>query len=122
MGIVFIIVISGIGLAYVLYMKKTDLPGIISQRLGAVYKLVFNKYYVDEIYNFLIVQPLKNISNFVLWKFIDVKIIDGAVNGTGFLVRSTSRVLRGIQTGFVQNYALVFVLGVIALLFYVVFI
>jgi NADH-quinone oxidoreductase subunit L len=122
MGIVFIIVISGIGLAYVLYMKKTDLPGIISQRLGVIYKLVFNKYYVDEIYNFLIVQPLKNISNIVLWKFIDVKIIDGAVNGTGFLVRSTSRVLRGIQTGFVQNYALVFVFGVIALILYVVFI
>ena len=54
-------------------------------------------------------------------KFIDVKIIDGAVNGTGFLVRGTSRIIRVVQTGFVQNYALVFVMGVIVFILYVVF-
>ena len=122
MGIVFVIVLLGIGTAYLFYIKKTNLPGIISGRFKIIYKLVLNKYYVDEIYNYLIVQPIKNISDFLLWKFIDEKIIDGAVNGTGNIVRFTSRKIRGIQTGFVQNYALVFVFGVILLLFYLVFI
>ena len=116
MVIVFAIVILGIGLAYLLYLKKTDLPKLISQRLGLVYRLVFNKYYVDELYNFAIVQPLKNLSDSVLWQFVDVKIVDGTVNGSGILVRRAGSILRTLQTGLVQNYALVFVLGVVLLL------
>ncbi|HDL17865.1 MAG TPA: NADH-quinone oxidoreductase subunit L [Bacteroidetes bacterium] len=122
MGIVFAIVLLGIGLAYLMYIKKTDLPGLVSRRIKPVYQLVFNKYYVDEIYNALVVQPIKNVSDYLLWKFVDVKLIDGTVNGTGYLVRFAGRSLRTIQTGFVQNYALVFILGVVLLLLYVVFI
>ena len=121
MGIVLLISFVSIGFAYLLYVKKTDIPDSIANRLGLIYKAVFNKYYVDELYDFLIVRPIHKLSDLVLWKVVDVKIVDGAVNGTGFLVRTTSKYLRNIQTGFVQNYALVFVLGVVVILFFIIF-
>ena len=121
MGITLAIVLLGIGIAYLFYIKRPELPQLVTSRIRLLYQLVFNKYYVDEIYDFLIVRPIKNLSESVLWKFIDVKIIDGAVNGTGMLVRGTGRAVRVIQTGFVQNYALVFVLGLIIALYVILF-
>jgi len=121
MGIVLLISFVSIGFAYLLYVKKTALPDRIAKRLGLIHKAVFNKYYVDELYDFLIVRPIHKLSDLFLWKIVDVKIVDGAVNGTGFLVRTTSKYLRNIQTGFVQNYALVFVLGVVVILFFIIF-
>lgn len=121
MGIVLLISIASIGFAYLLYVKKPELPVTLAKKFGVVYKAVFNKYYVDEIYDFLVVRPIHKISDFLLWKFVDVKIVDGAVNGTGILVRTAGKHLRNIQTGFVQNYALVFVLGVVAILFFIIF-
>jgi NADH-quinone oxidoreductase subunit L len=121
MGIVLLISFASIGFAYLLYVKKTDTPDSLAKRLGLIYKAVFNKYYVDELYDFLVVRPIHKLSDLVLWKVVDVKIVDGAVNGTGFLIRTTGKYLRNIQTGFVQNYALVFVLGVVTILFFIIF-
>ncbi|HDZ11095.1 MAG TPA: NADH-quinone oxidoreductase subunit L, partial [Bacteroidetes bacterium] len=121
MGLTFVIVLVGIGFAYLMYLKRPELPGIWTKKINYVYQLVFNKYYVDEIYETLIVNPMAAISESFLWKFVDVKIIDGFINGTGNVVRGTGRVVRKWQTGFVQNYALSFVIGVVILVFYIVF-
>jgi NADH-quinone oxidoreductase subunit L len=120
MGIVLAIVLLGIGLAYLIYVKRPELPAQVTARIRGLYQLVFNKYYVDEIYDFLFVRPIHRLSESFLWKVVDVLFIDGTVNGTGNLVRATGRVLRGVQTGFVQNYALVFVLGVLIILLWIV--
>lgn len=121
MALTFVIVLVGIGFAYLMYLKKPDLPKIWAKKISYVYELVFNKYYVDEIYETLIVNPIAAISDSFLWKIVDVKIIDGIVNGTGNIVRGTGRTVRRWQTGFVQNYALSFVIGVVILVFYIIF-
>jgi len=121
MTLTLVIVLVGIGFAYLMYLKKPELPKIWAQKIKYVYELVFSKYYVDEIYETLIVNPIAAISDSFLWKIVDVKIIDGIVNGTGNVVRGTGRVVRRWQTGFVQNYALSFVFGVVILVFYIIF-
>ena len=121
MTITFLIVLIGIGFAYLMYLKKPDLPKVFAQKIKYVYELVYNKYYVDEIYETLIVNPIAAISDSFLWRFVDVKIIDGLVNSTGNFFRSSGRVVRKWQTGFVQNYALSFVIGVVILVFYLLF-
>lgn len=121
MAIVFGVVLFSLWLAYRMYVQNPKLPEQITQKIKALHQLVFNKYYIDELYDFLFVRPIQRLSDTVLWRFVDEKIIDGAVNGTGNAARSGGRVLSVIQTGLVQNYALFFVFGVLVLLYYVIF-
>ena len=79
-------------------------------------KLLWNKYYVDEVYRFLFVSSTYKISESFLWKIFDVKFIDGIVNGTASFVSMLSGQLRKIQVGVAQSYAAVFVVGIIVLL------
>jgi NADH-quinone oxidoreductase subunit L len=81
-----------------------------------VYTLLLNKYYVDEIYDAVIVQPIKGMSTVLLWKGIDGGLIDGTVNGAGGLVRASSRSLRRLQTGSIRAYAASLFLGVVVIL------
>jgi NADH-quinone oxidoreductase subunit L len=74
------------------------------------YQLLLNKYYVDEIYNFVFVTGGKAIADF-FWKVLDVGVIDGFVNGVGSLSRGLGGVFRSVQTGYVRNYALSLLLG-----------
>ncbi|MDR4498888.1 MAG: NADH-quinone oxidoreductase subunit L [Candidatus Scalindua sp.] len=110
MGLSTGIAIVGIMLAYILYCKKPDLPAQIAGRFKFVYNILLNKYYVDEIYDATIVNPTIK-SSFFLWRWIDVRIIDGFVNGVARFVELKSEVLRLFQTGFVRNYALSMLLG-----------
>lgn len=117
MGIVFLIVVASIGFAYLFYMKKPGLPAMMATKWRGFYNLVFNKYYIDEIYDFMIVRPIHSFSESFLWRFFDVMVVDGIVNGIGNIIRYSAGKLRTVQTGFVQNYALVFVVGVVLMLF-----
>ena len=74
-----------------------------------------DKFRVDEAYNFLIVRPFAGLAR-ILWKVVDVLIIDGVLNAGAFLVELAGDVLRFLQTGNVRNYALTFFLGVIGLM------
>jgi NADH-quinone oxidoreductase subunit L len=76
------------------------------------------KYFIDEIYDAVIVQPIKRISTGALWKGVDAALIDGLVNGAGLIVRGWSAVLRRMQTGSVRAYAMSFFAGVVAILGY----
>ena len=78
-----------------------------------------NKYYVDEIYHSSIVRPLVGISLF-FWKVFDVVVIDGLANGLAYMIKSFSSGGRKIQTGYLRNYLLIFVFGVIIILAYLV--
>ena len=113
-----IVGIAGIALAWVKYRDWTPL----TQPRSAIHKLAADKFYVDEIYNAVFVQPIKNISQFVLWRGMDVSIIDGFVNGVAFVVRTVGGSLRRFQTGVVQSYILSMVIGIIIFLAYYLFI
>jgi NADH-quinone oxidoreductase subunit L len=95
----------GASLAYLLYVLRPELPGRISSAASALYSILTNKYYVDEIYDAILVHPIVVTSRELLWKFVDVLIIDGLVNGIGQAVRSSADALRQIQTGYVRMYA-----------------
>jgi NADH-quinone oxidoreductase subunit L len=103
---------AGIYTAYKCYIRQPDLPSKVAEKFRLAYKLVYHKYYVDEIYDATIVEPIKAGSDF-LWTGVDDKVVDGAVNGSAGTVAWLSAHLRKLETGFVQNYALAILLGVV---------
>jgi NADH-quinone oxidoreductase subunit L len=105
--------LSGIGLAYFLYVKRADLPGKLAQQFSAAHRILFNKYYVDELYGFLIVRPSLWIASNVLVGITDTKVIEAVVNGVPGAIGGFSRRLRKIQTGFLQHYATIMAMGVL---------
>lgn len=114
-----IVGVLAIALAYVMYLKKTDLPQILASKFTKLYKLSFNKWYFDEIYQVALVEPTKKIGSF-FWKKIDVKIIDGIPNGFAALSVFFSAKVSKLQTGLIFNYALWMVLGVILMVFFLI--
>ena len=78
-------------------------------------KILYRKYYVDELYDRIVVQPVLRGSRFA-WRVIDDTIIDGAVNAAGYLGRAVGWVGSLFQTGQVNTYAFVFTLGVLLIL------
>jgi NADH-quinone oxidoreductase subunit L len=105
------VALVGIFLAYKMYIKQPELPEKVTEKVPGLYDLIYNKYYVDELYDATVVEPIKN-GSVVLWKEADSKIIDGAVNGTASFVEKLSAVIRKLETGYVQNYALGILIGV----------
>jgi NADH-quinone oxidoreductase subunit L len=81
-------------------------------------KLLEQKYRVDEIYDAVVVRPVKELSTSVLWKVIDVRIIDGLVNGTGGFTAGLGRVIRRVQSGLAREYVAVVVLGAVVIIGY----
>ena len=113
------IALCGIGLAYYLYSVRTEKPKQIAEAMPGLYDAVLNKYYVDEIYDFLFVRRIVNGSVW-LWQAFDAMFIDGAVNGVAALVRGTGDAVRRVQTGVVGNYAFSFLLGAIFIVGYII--
>ncbi|MFQ5432949.1 MAG: NADH-quinone oxidoreductase subunit L, partial [Nitrospinota bacterium] len=97
---------AGIAVAWYFYIKKPKLADKAQRQFAGIHKIIYNKYYVDEIYNFLITNPIVTVSRAVLYKIVDVKIIDAMVNDTASFFISLSRFVKGVQTGFVRDYAL----------------
>jgi len=90
----------------------------LKNRYRALYTTLLNKYWVDEIYDTLFVQPIKIISTYLLWKFCDAFLIDGAVNGTGQVIARTGGVLRRLQSGSTRSYATWILFGAVIVVFY----
>jgi len=114
-----ILVAVAIYLAYYFYNKQTEAATSMKQRFSAVHHLLLNKYFVDEIYGAAIVRPLVYFSLF-LWRFIDVVLIDGLLDGLARLCRDASDLLRYSQSGQLRTYATIFVFGVLIVLAYFV--
>ena len=113
-----IVALIGILIATRYYKQRTTLVEK-ERKLGGLYKLSFNKFYVDEIYDATVVQPTYVVSDSFLYKIVDVKVIDGIVNGLASTAGALSSVFRKLQTGFVQNYAVMIVIGIVVLIGYV---
>jgi len=110
------IAVIGIVVGLLLYVRRPELPSRITARLGGLYRVVANKYYVDEAYFTVIVRPIQNVSRAFLWKIVDVRIIDFLVNLVGIMSKAVSHFVRLMQTGYVQFYAAVILVGVVILL------
>ena len=108
---------AGAALAWLFYVRRPELPGELAGRFRALHALLAGKYWVDELYDALVVRPYVRLSD-ALWRFVDQGLIDGAVNGTAAFVVVNGQLWRLVQTGNVQHYALVFVGGAAAVLLY----
>jgi NADH-quinone oxidoreductase subunit L len=111
-----LIAIGGIFIAMYFWLKRPDAAAAMASRFAPIYRLLYNKYYVDEIYDAVIVQPIKKISESVLWKGFDAGLIDGIVNGVGHVVSTVSGVARRLQTGSIRTYAASLILGSVLIL------
>ena len=118
MGLSTAVALSGIGIAAFFFLFNRRAADKVAESFAALRTLLSNKYYVDEIYDATIVQPLKLLSEFGLWKIVDAKIIDGTVNGTAGAVGLLSSGMRRAQTGSVRAYAASLVFGVVLVLGY----
>ncbi|UCH09661.1 MAG: NADH-quinone oxidoreductase subunit L [Fidelibacterota bacterium] len=117
MAVSILIVLAGLYYAYRIYVRRPSLAEDLAQRLKPAYKLSFNKYYIDEVYDHLIVQPFTALASFS-WKWFDVQVVDGTVNESGRSIGRLSALIRRIQNGFIQHYASIILLGVIFILLY----
>ena len=116
MGLATAAALATIFFAYMVYMKNRILPEANDSKLTGIKKLIYNKYYIDEIYEALIRKPLDALSE--VFKYIDTKVIDSVVDGVGTTVTGMSSLVRKVQTGHIGFYIFGMVLGIIAILFY----
>ncbi len=114
-----IVGVVAIALAYIFYLKKTELPKKLAEVAKPLYKLSLNKWYFDEIYEAALVRPTKKLGDF-LWRVIDVKFVDGIPNSAAAFCRMMSTRVSKLQTGYLYNYSLWMILGVIAITFFLI--
>jgi len=114
-----VIALIGIYIAHLFYIKKPELPKQFVERFSRLYRTVHNKYFVDEIYFTLFVRSLLGVGRFLL-RVVDEGIIDGIVNGTGYLMRGIGSIIRRVETGYVQGYAFGMILGAIIVVGYLI--
>jgi len=103
----------GLGLAAFLYLRKSDLPEKITKAFSGVYTVLYNKYYIDELYNYTIVKPTLWIANKVILAITDARIIEGVVNGVPGSIGWFSGKLRKVQTGLAQHYGIMMAAGAV---------
>jgi NADH-quinone oxidoreductase subunit L len=115
LGVSGIVAIGGAVLAYRAYMVDKDLPANARRTLGPVAKLIDNKYYLDEVYNMIVVNPLRAFGGWLARSF-DQGGIDGAVNGLAGVTGWIGTQVRRLQSGMVGLYALAMLFGAVALL------
>ncbi len=116
MSLPFLLAVAGVGTAWFFYMKRPDIPALIQKKAAPLYTLLEQKYYFDRFNDWFFAGGARGASR-LLWKFGDVKLIDGlVVNGSAKMVGWFSGVLRGFQTGYVYHYAFWMIVGVSLLL------
>jgi len=138
MGVSLAVALTGIGLAWLLYRRRTELAAALARALGPLHRLLYHKYFVDELYDAAVVRPLLGWCRAGRW--FDVWVVDFAVNGVrhvtvllsfvsaawdkyfidlllvngaGYAVRTLAWMSRRLQTGVVQSYAMAMVFGVL---------
>lgn len=111
-----VIGITGIFVAWRMYLVNPDLPQRVGARFQGVYKMLLNKYWIDEIYFAVFINPTRALAR-GLWRFVDIAIIDGFANGSARFFRNVGVMLRPAQSGRVQAYLFTMFLGLLALLF-----
>jgi NADH-quinone oxidoreductase subunit L len=107
--------VLGLATAYVMYIANPLLPVRLAQSFGGIYRFLLNKWYFDELYDFILVRPFIALAR-LLWQVGDVTIIDGVPNGLAELTTEGSREAVKIQTGSLAVYAFVMLIGVVVLI------
>jgi NADH-quinone oxidoreductase subunit L len=113
-----LVAVAGIAIAAYFFLKNRRAADRVAEQFAGPRRVLEHKYYVDEIYDAAIVEPIRITSENALWKLIDVRVIDGAVNGVAETVGGASELLRRTQTGSVRAYAASLFLGVVLILGY----
>jgi NADH-quinone oxidoreductase subunit L len=114
MGVSVAIALLGWFVAKVFYAKQSDSAKNLADKMKFVHNLLMNKYFVDEIYEAVIIKPIKKIGE-ILWLFVDVVIIDGIVNLSGMLVKCFGRLYSLLQNGAIKVYAFSMLAGILVL-------
>jgi NADH-quinone oxidoreductase subunit L len=117
-----VVVVGAVYYALQIYLKKPQIAEKTAKKFKGLYNLLLNKYFIDEIYEAVVVQPVQKGSERLLWKFFDISIIDNIVNSTANIVGKLSGVIRKVQTGFVQSYALIMMIGIALVLLWLILI
>jgi NADH-quinone oxidoreductase subunit L len=112
------IALVGIAFARFVWIKRRRVADNMAREFPGLHRLLLNKYYVDELYDATVVQPIKAASTEGLWRWFDVKVIDGAVNGAASIVEGGAAMLRRLQSGSVRAYAGSLFVGVVVILGY----
>ena len=116
----FVAMLIGFGFAWLFYIRRPDLPGRLAAQQRPLYLFLLNKWYFDELYDWIIIRPAKWLGNF-LWKKGDGKIIDGTINGVAMgIVPFFTRLAGRAQSGYLFHYAFAMVLGIVVLVTWVV--
>ena len=118
MGVSLTIALAGIAFAWFVWIKRRRVADNMAREFPGLHRLLLNKYYVDELYDATVVQPIKAASTEGLWRWFDVKVIDGAVNGSASIVEGSAAMLRRLQSGSVRAYAGSLFVGVVVILGY----
>ncbi|HEX7958872.1 MAG TPA: NADH-quinone oxidoreductase subunit L [Terriglobales bacterium] len=116
------VAILGFLLAWQLYYRRPELPDRIAAKAHGLYRTLVNKYYVDEAYYATLVNPIVNVSRDVLWRGVDVEVIDGLVNGAGTTSKGFSNVVRRMQSGNIRSYAGWVAIGAALVIAYIVWV
>jgi NADH-quinone oxidoreductase subunit L len=113
-GLSLAIAATGIFIAWKMYYKKNDLPDRVSNTFGALYKWSYDKFYFDEIYNFVTKKIMFGIISRG-WTWFDTKIVDGTMDRIGFSTEKTSFAIKRFQSGKMQDYAYAVIAGAVFL-------
>jgi NADH-quinone oxidoreductase subunit L len=123
MFIALLMAAAGIYIAYQFHFKKAELAAqLLEQKpvLARVHQILFRKYYVDEIYDAIFVRPILFFADRILFRIVDVNMIDALVNDTAMFLRNAGGFFRGFQTGDARTYAAAILVGTLGLLVYFV--
>ena len=112
-----VVALTGILIAYIFYIRNPRIPGQLRNQFPGIYRLLYNKYYVDEIYNAAFVKTTVRGSEIVYDNF-DLKVIDGTLDRTAAATSFSGKVLSYLQSGLIKDYALAILIGVIIFLGY----
>ena len=116
-----IVMVIGFAIAWMAYIRDTSIPAQVAEQLGPVYRFLYNKWYFDELYNFLFVRPAFWLGR-LFWKGGDEGIIDRfGPNGVAWVVERGAVVARRVQSGYLTSYALIMLLGLVAAITWVLF-
>jgi NADH-quinone oxidoreductase subunit L len=110
--------LAGIVLAYLFYVARPALADSMGRTFGTAYRWLYNKYFVDEAYDAMVIEPVVQGSRSVLWRGFDVRLIDGIVNAIGYRSRNVGGALRRLQSGNIRSYAAWVVFGSIVIIAY----
>jgi NADH-quinone oxidoreductase subunit L len=112
----------GLFLAWLLYVRRPELPDQIAASIHGLYGAVANKYWIDELYSWIFVRPLVAISGIVLWRGIDQGVIDATLNGSAGGARELSDSVRHMQSGNLRSYAGWIAIGAAAVIGYMIWV